>query len=262
MSKRKTSALRTQDQDTRYAHSKKYDNTQKTYYTHESKTINFDQSRPKLNSKPIVMVPKSVNQEKYILALLDQETDIVVVGGPAGTGKTYLAMLAAIKALKAGEVSRIILTRPAVGVDDEKHGFLPGDLNAKMEPWTRPLLDVLREYYTVKEIAHMLEEQIVEIAPLAFCRGRNFKHSYIVLDEAQNATPSQLKMIMTRISIGSKIVITGDIEQADRKKADNGLLDLQNRLRKGVIPGLQLCHFEIKDVQRHRIIEHVLKLYG
>ena len=262
MSKRKTSALRTQDQDTRYAHSKKYDNTQKTYYTHESKTINFDQSRPKLNSKPIVMVPKSVNQEKYILALVDQETDIVVVGGPAGTGKTYLAMLAAIKALKAGEVSRIILTRPAVGVDDEKHGFLPGDLNAKMEPWTRPLLDVLREYYTVKEIAHMLEEQIVEIAPLAFCRGRNFKHSYIVLDEAQNATPGQLKMIMTRIGIGSKIVITGDIEQADRKTADNGLLDLQNRLGKGVNSGIQLCTFGTKDVQRHHIIEQVLNLYS
>jgi phosphate starvation-inducible PhoH-like protein len=131
-----------------------------------------------------------------------------------------------------------------------------------MEPWTRPLLDVLREYYTAAEIAHMLEEQIVEIAPLAFCRGRNFKHSYVILDEAQNATPGQLKMIMTRIGVGSKIVITGDIEQADRKTADNGLLDLQNRLGKGVIPGLQLCHFELKDVQRHRIIEHVLKLYS
>ena len=130
-----------------------------------------------------------------------------------------------------------------------------------MEPWTRPLLDVLREYYTAREIAHMLEEQIVEIAPLAFCRGRNFKHSYIILDEAQNATPSQIKMIMTRIGEGSKIVITGDIEQADRKTNDNGLLDLQNRLRKGVIPGLQLCNFELKDVQRHRIIEHVLNLY-
>ena len=259
LSKRKTSALRTQEQDTRYTHTKKYD---KTYYTPESKTINFDQSRIKLNTRPIVLVPKSVNQEKYILALLDQNTDIVVVGGPAGTGKTYLAMQAAIKALKAGEVDRIILTRPAVGVDDEKHGFLPGDLNQKMEPWTRPLLDVLREYYTVKEIAHMLEEQIVEIAPLAFCRGRNFKNSYIVLDEAQNATPGQLKMIMTRIGVGSKIVITGDIEQADRKTADNGLLDLQNRLRKGVIPGLQICNFELKDVQRHKIIEHVLRLYN
>jgi phosphate starvation-inducible PhoH-like protein len=260
LSKRKTGALRNQEQDTRYAHSKKHDTH--TFYVKENKTINFDQTRTKLNSKPIHLVPKSVNQEKYILALTDPETDIVVVSGPAGTGKTYLAMQAAIKALKERSVDRIILTRPAVGVEDEKHGFLPGTLNEKMEPWTRPLLDVLREYYTVKEIAHMLEEQIVEIAPLAFCRGRNFKHSYIVLDEAQNATPGQLKMIMTRIGIGSKIVITGDIEQADRKTADNGLLDLQNRLGKGVIPGLQLCNFELKDVQRHKIIEHVLNLYG
>ena len=260
MSKRKTGALRQQEQDTRYAHSKKYDT--QTFYVKESKTINFDQSRTKVNTRPISLVPKSLNQEKYILALLDESTDIVVVGGPAGTGKTYLAMQAAIKALKDGSVERIILTRPAVGVEDEKHGFLPGDLNQKMEPWTRPLLDVLREYYTARDLAHMLEEQIVEIAPLAFCRGRNFKNSFIILDEAQNATPGQLKMIMTRIGSGSKIVITGDIEQADRKTNDNGLLDLQNRLRKGVIPGLQQCHFELKDVQRHRIIEHVLKLYG
>jgi phosphate starvation-inducible PhoH-like protein len=260
LSKRKTSALRNQDQDTRYSHSKKIDSH--TFYTNESKTINFNQNKVKPASKPVKLIPKTVNQEKYILALLDQSTDIVVVGGPAGTGKTYLAMLAAIKALKDREIDRIILSRPAVGVDDEKHGFLPGDINQKMEPWTRPLLDVLREYYTVKEIAHMLDEQIVEIAPLAFCRGRNFKHSYVILDEAQNCTPGQLKMIMTRIGIGSKIVITGDVEQADRKTADNGLMDLQNRLRKGVIPGLQLCNFELKDVQRHKIIEHVLNLYS
>jgi phosphate starvation-inducible PhoH-like protein len=261
LSKRKTSALRKTEQDTRYSHSKKHD-SQQTFYVNENKTINFNQVRAKVDKRPITLVPKSVNQEKYILALTDETTDIVVVGGPAGTGKTYLAMLAAIKALKAGETDRIILTRPAVTVDDEQHGFLPGDINQKMEPWTRPLLDVLREYYTAAEIAHMLEEQIVEIAPLAFCRGRNFKNSWIILDEAQNATPGQLKMIMTRIGVNSKIVITGDIEQADRKTADNGLLDLQNRLRKGVIPGLQLCHFELKDVQRHRIIEHVLRLYA
>jgi len=260
LSKRKTSALRTQD--TRFSHSKKQSDN--TYYTNESKTIDFKQAQkvPKVNTRPVQLVPKSVNQENYIMALLDEDTDIVVVTGPAGTGKTYLAMQAAIKAMRAGECDRIILSRPAVGVDDEKHGFLPGDINQKMEPWTRPLLDVLREYYTQAEITHMLEEQIVEIAPLAFCRGRNFKHSLVVLDEAQNATPGQLKMIMTRIGVGSKIVITGDIEQADRKTADNGLLDLQNRLRKGVIPGLQLCHFTLKDVQRHKIIEHVLNLYA
>ena len=259
LSKRKTSALRTQ-QDTRFAQTKK----DHTFYMKESKTIDFSQAQRtmRVNTRPVQLIPKSLNQEKYILALLDDNTDIVVVSGPAGTGKTYLAMQAAIKAMRAGECDRIILTRPAVGVDDEKHGFLPGDINQKMEPWTRPLLDVLREYYTATEITHMLEEQIVEIAPLAFCRGRNFKHSYVVLDEAQNATPGQLKMIMTRIGVGSKIVITGDIEQTDRKTADNGLLDLQNRLGKGVIPGLQLCHFELKDVQRHKIIEHVLKMYA
>jgi phosphate starvation-inducible PhoH-like protein len=170
-------------------------------------------------------------------------------------------MQAAIKALKAGDCDRIILTRPAIGVEDEQHGFLPGDINQKMEPWTRPLLDVLREYYMAKEITRMLEEQIVEITPLAFCRGRNFKHSWIVLDEAQNATPGQLKMIMTRIGVGSKIVITGDTDQADRKTADNGLLDLMHRLNRESIPGLQLCKFETTDIQRHEIISHILNLY-
>ena len=144
LSKRKTGALRQIEQETRYIHSKKHDT--QTYYTKESKTINFDQARIKLDKKPITLVPKSINQEKYILALLNENIDIVVVGGPAGTGKTYLAVQAAIRALKSHEVDRIVLTRPAVGVDDEKHGFLPGDINQKMEPWTRPLFDVLREY--------------------------------------------------------------------------------------------------------------------
>ena len=227
-------------------------------------TINFNQTEKRTRQRSVEIVPKSLAQERLILSLFDAETHITIAVGPAGTGKTYLAVQAAIQALRTGQVDRIVLTRPAVGVDDEKHGFLPGDLNQKMEPWTRPLIDVLREYYSTKEIADMLEEQIVEIAPLAFCRGRNFKNSWIVLDEAQNATPSQLKMIMTRIGIGSKIVITGDVEQTDRRTPENGLLDLLTKLEsgKGVIPGLASCKFDMRDIQRHKIIEHILKMYS
>jgi phosphate starvation-inducible PhoH-like protein len=260
LSKRKTSALRSKEHN-RYSQAQYIDETN-TFYMNQSKTIDFTQVQPKRTRRPVNLLPKSPNQEKYISALLDESTDIIVVSGPAGTGKTYLAMLAAIKAMREGQCDKIILTRPAVGVDDEQHGFLPGDLNAKMEPWTRPLIDVLKEHYSVKEIQHMLAEQIVEIAPLAFCRGRNFKNSYIVLDEAQNCTPSQLKMIMTRIGYGSKIVITGDIEQADRRTSQNGLLDLVDRLQRYEVPGLSVCKFEVSDIQRHSIIEHVLKLYS
>lgn len=260
MGKRQNSALRREHEQFSMISNK---HNQTFYQKHtqkvDSNTINFNISKQK---KQINLVPKSINQESYILALQNSETDIVVVTGPAGTGKTYLAMLAAIDALRHKIIDRIVLTRPAVGVDDEKHGFLPGDLNAKMEPWTRPLLDVLREFYTVKEIEYMLQEQIIEIAPLAFMRGRTFKHSWIILDEAQNATPSQVKMLMTRIGINSKIIITGDIEQTDRNKSDNGLMDLEKRLERKSVPGLELCKFDMRDVQRHSIIEHVIKLYG
>lgn len=238
--------------------------TTNTFYMKESKTIDFQQAQPKLAKarKQIELIPKSVNQENYILALLDENTDVVVVSGPAGTGKTYLAMLSAIKAYRSGECNHIILTRPAVSVDDEKHGFLPGDLTAKMEPWTRPLLDVLKEFYSMKELTYMLEEQIIEIAPLAFMRGRTFKNCYIVLDEGQNATPAQLKMLLTRIGENSKIIVTGDIDQTDRKTSENGLLDLTNRLKKSQVDGIRCCEFTKKDVQRHKIIEKVLNLYA
>lgn len=247
MGKRKTSSM-------------KKINTSSVYYlidTQQEKT----QYRPTREKRSIELLPQTVNQEKYILALTNPEIDIVMATGPAGTGKTYLAMLASIQALRRKECEKILLTRPAVSVDEERHGYLPGDLNEKMEPWVRPLFDVLREYYSSHEIKQMVEEQIIEITPLAFCRGRTFKKSFIIADEMQNATPNQMKMIMTRIGEGSKIVITGDVRQADRKNLDNGLLDLKNKLQQKQIPGLICCEFDNRDIRRHPIIEHILSLY-
>jgi phosphate starvation-inducible PhoH-like protein len=224
-------------------------------------TINFNQA-PRTAPRQVHIVPRTRNQERLVLALNDTSQHIIVTAGPAGTGKTYLAMQTAIKALKQGDCDRIVMTRPAVGVEDERHGFLPGNLVAKMEPWTRPLLDVMREYYRPQEILAMIEDQVIEIAPLAFMRGRTFKNSWIIADEMQNATPAQVKMLMTRIGQNSRIVITGDVEQADRSRGDNGLLDLTERLQQNPVPGIAVCTLENRDVQRHTIIGPVLKLYA
>lgn len=235
--------------------------SKRMYQASEENTIAFSQA-PRVAQRRIDLVPRTRNQERLVMALLDADQHIVVTTGPAGTGKTYLAMQAAVKALREGECQRIIMTRPAVGVEGEQHGFLPGNLVAKMEPWTRPLLDVMREYYRPQDIVTMIEDQVVEIAPLAFMRGRTFKHSWIIADEMQNATPAQAKMLMTRIGTGSKIVITGDVEQADRKTADNGLMDLVERLQTSPVNGIAVCAMENRDVQRHAIIGDVLKLYS
>ena len=170
---------------------------------------------------------KTPNQKEYIEKLLDPQKTIIFATGPAGTGKTMLAVLAAVKALKDQTIDRIIVTRPAVGVDDERHGFLPGSLEEKMEPWTKPIFDVVREYYNAKQIQTMIAEGVIEISPLAFMRGRTFKNAFVIADEMQNATPGQMKMLLTRIGDDSRMAITGDIAQTDRKEYENGLMDFQ-----------------------------------
>jgi phosphate starvation-inducible PhoH-like protein len=223
-------------------------------------TINFrPQETPR--SRPVELRPKSIGQERLVLSLLDDANFITVAVGPAGTGKSYLAMLAAIRALRQGDCDRIVLTRPAVGVDDERHGFLPGDLMAKMEPWTRPLLDVIKEYYHPREILRMMEDHVIEIAPLAYMRGRTFKQAWIIADEMQNATPGQMKMLLSRIGQGSRITVTGDVEQADRRAADNGLLDLCARLERQEVKGMTVIKLTGRDVQRHPMITSILDLY-
>lgn len=223
-------------------------------------TISFHPA-PRYQSRQIELVPKTRGQERLVLNLLDDAVTISVAVGPAGTGKTYLAMQAALRALRARDIERIILTRPAVGVEDEQHGFLPGDLMSKMEPWTRPLLDVVREYYHPREIVKLMEDQVLEISPLAYMRGRTFKNAWIIADEMQNATPGQMKMLLSRIGQGSKIIVTGDVEQADRKTNDNGLLDLCARLREQEVPGLALVELGGRDIQRHPMISSILGLY-
>lgn len=233
----------------------------KANYNNSSNTIDFNQNY-KNRPRHIELIPKSLGQEKLILDLTDPSQSITVAVGPAGTGKTYLAMLAAIKNFREGRCQRIILTRPAIGVEGEQHGFLPGDLTSKMEPWTRPLLDVMKEYYSTKEVVQMIENEIIEVAPLAFMRGRTFKDSWIVADEMQNATPEQCKMLLTRIGEHSRIVVTGDVEQADRFGSKNGLLDLCSRLENQECNGISVNRLQGSDIQRHPIIDTVLDLYS
>ena len=209
----------------RFQNEQKQNTQHNTQHNTSEQIINFDNYRHR--KQEIILQPKTLTQEKYIDLLLDEEAKIVFATGPAGTGKTMLSVLAALKALREGLCKKIVITRPAVGVDDEKHGFLPGTLNEKMEPWTRPIFDYMQEYYTPAQISKMLDDAVIEISPLAFMRGRTFKNSYIIADEMQNATPGQMKMLLTRLGEGSRIMVTGDTRQADRKEADNGLLDFQ-----------------------------------
>lgn len=211
------------------------------------------------NYKRIEMLPRNTAQETYIDALMSKR--MVFAVGPAGTGKTLLAVLRAIKALREQEISKIILTRPAVSVD-EKHGFLPGDLNAKMEPWTRPIFDVFEEYYGLQETKRMLEDGIIEIAPLGFMRGRTFKYAYIIADEMQNATPDQTKMLLTRIGDGSSMIITGDLRQHDRGFERNGLKDFLDRLNVTPTSSMAVCTFRREHIERDPLVAEVLGIYG
>lgn len=228
----------------------------------QDNTINIDTYRPQ-KQRPINLVPKTLSQEAYLDLLTDPDKTIVFATGPAGTGKTMLAVLAALKAFRNGECSKIVITRPAVGVDDEQHGFLPGDLNAKMAPWTRPIIDYIEEYYRPSDVTRMLEDKELEISPLAYMRGRTFKNSWIIADEMQNATPSQMKMLLTRLGDGSKIIVTGDTRQADRKEADNGLLDFKRLVDEYTAKCKYVSGVEFtgKDIMRHPAVSEILRIY-
>ena len=208
-----------------------------------------------INGRPVK--PKTLGQQNYV----DQiRKKMIVFGiGPAGTGKTYLAMAMGITAFKNDEVGRIILTRPAIEAG-EKLGFLPGDLQQKVDPYLRPLYDGLFDMLGAETYERLVEKQIIEVAPLAYMRGRTLDDSFIILDEAQNTTPEQMKMFLTRMGVGSKVVVTGDVTQIDLPGSTrSGLVDALKVLKN--VNGIAQCYFTDKDVVRHRLVQEIVKAY-
>ena len=239
--------------------------TQKSQINHDprfsSESSNLIPIKPYLKrNKQVLIVPRNIAQENYVELLKNPKKFIVFAIGPAGTGKTMLGVQMAIKLYKEGAIDKIVITRPAVSVDEE-HGFLPGTLNQKMEPWTKPIMDVFSEYYHPREIAEMLEDGVIEIAPLAMMRGRTFKNAFIIADECQNTTASQMKMLLTRIGEGSRMVVTGDLNQADRPH-ENGLLEFCNLYGQGGDSRMiAMAKFGTRDVERHPVVKEVLSIY-
>lgn len=203
------------------------------------------------------IVPKTLGQKLYLQSMLKHP--IVFGIGPAGTGKTYLAMAAAVSALMRNEVQRLVLTRPAVEAG-EALGFLPGDLREKILPYLRPLYDALHDMLGAEEVAKLTEKGVIEIAPLAYMRGRTLSHAFIVLDEAQNTTPEQMMMFLTRLGEDSRMVITGDVTQIDLPRAkQSGLLEARDVLRE--VPGIDFHTFSAADVVRHPLVQRVIDAY-
>jgi len=231
------------------------------------KSKNFHNNVVQINNylpekkKEVKILPRNRNQEAYMLKLADHTKNVVFGIGPAGTGKTLIAVLTAVKLFKSGNVDKIIVTRPAVSVDEDL-GFLPGTLEQKMAPWTRPIFDVFRDYFTAREIEGMIAEGVIEIAPLAYMRGRTFKNAFIIADEMQNSTANQMKMLLTRLGEGSKMAVTGDLNQADRLK-DNGLIDFITQLKRhGKVTSLSSVEFFHGDIERHKAVREILEVYG
>jgi phosphate starvation-inducible PhoH-like protein len=207
--------------------------------------------------------PKGYNQQLYVDTLNKQSNKLLFVIGPAGTGKTMFACLKAAELLKAGEINKVVVTRPMVTVDEDL-GFLPGNIAKKMDPWTRPLFDLFMEYYTKSELENLINTNVIEISPLAYMRGRTFKHAFIIADEMQNSSPSQMKMLTTRIGTNSRMVITGDLEQSDRT-TDNGLKDILTKFNNYKSNNednlIKIVEMSDCDIERSAIVRKIIDVY-
>ena len=237
---------------------------------HMKKEKNSKNSKNTKNSKydgqPLYS-PKTTNQKQYFDVLNDENNKLIFANGPAGTGKTLFACLKAIDLLKKGDITKIIITRPMVTVEEEV-GFLPGTLIRKMDPWTKPIFDIFLEYYSQHELNTLINNNIIEIAPLAFMRGRTFKNSIIIADEMQNSSPNQMKMLLTRIGHNSRMIITGDLKQTDFEFA-NGLQDIltkinlySNHLQLNIsTKKIYIINFSNLDILRSEIVNNIVNIY-
>jgi phosphate starvation-inducible PhoH-like protein len=210
-----------------------------------------------LRTRKGMIRPRGINQQRYVQSILDHDINFGI--GPAGTGKTYLAVACAVDALEREQIRRILLVRPAVEAG-EKLGFLPGDLSQKIDPYLRPLYDALYEMLGFEQVNKLIEKQVIEVAPLAYMRGRTLNNSFIILDESQNTTLEQMKMFLTRIGFGSTAVITGDITQVDLPRGTkSGLNHVMEVLHN--VPGIAFTHFQSKDVVRHPLVQRIVEAY-
>jgi phosphate starvation-inducible PhoH-like protein len=206
-------------------------------------------------------VPKNRHQEQYVSMLKQKSKKIIVVSGPAGTGKTLFATEFGVRNFLLGNVERLVFTRPSVSVDEDL-GYLPGTLEEKMAPWVRPIYDVLYQFVTPNEVKQHMEDKIIEISPLGFMRGRTFKNTWIVADEMQNSTISQMKMLLTRLGENSRLIITGDLEQFDKPNEVNGLEDFLNKFKGKRSSSISSFQFEKDDIQREEVVKEVLDIYA
>lgn len=205
--------------------------------------------------------PKNSSQEEYVRKLKIKQRKIIVATGPAGTGKTLFATEFGIKNFFMNNVEKIIFTRPSVSVDEDL-GYLPGTLEEKMAPWVRPIYDILYRFIHPKEVTQLLEDKIIEIAPLGYMRGRTFKNAWIIADEMQNSTVAQMKMLLTRLGENSRLVITGDLDQHDRKEGINGLEDFLDKFKGKRSSSITSIEFQRDDIQREEVVKEVLDIYS
>ena len=233
--------------------------------------INMKKEVSDLKSLSNFYKPKTPNQEQYINYLNSPSIKLLFAVGPAGTGKTMLACNHAIKELKDGNIKKIIITRPVVPVEEEEIGFLPGNINKKMDPWMTPIFDIFNEFYSRKDIESMIYNNIIEVSPLAFMRGRTFKSSFIIADEMQNSSPNQMLMLTTRIGENSKMVVTGDLKQSDRG-INSGLSDFINKYKiynnylklnnNNTNYGINIIELTNDDIERSKIVSKILDIYN